>query len=137
MSPDWNRQYRVAVAFSSAATAGDLKQGNVQSPNSVTTSTDVETLLKHVLLWHGGRALECRRFRYWGISTILRNKNALASRKGFWNQNPGDRELDIATLRGAEKRDLLNIECIATEIFCSADLGNPSSFAMWQAKRQN
>ncbi len=57
--------------------------------------------VRHVLMWHDGRALSCKRFRYWALNTLLR-KSVLGPRKAYWKQCPGDAALDINTLT-AEK----------------------------------
>ena len=55
---------------------------------------DLQAWVRHVLMWHDGRALSCKRFRYWALNTLQR-KAALGCRKAFWKQCPGDATLDV------------------------------------------
>ena len=58
------------------------------------------------------------------ISEIQRDLN----KERGWNLNFFD------TLCASERRKILDVNCVAEEIFCSEDATNPSSLAMWTKK---
>ena len=40
--------------------------------NSARKKVDLWDWTQHVLTWHDGRAMSCKRFRYWCLNTLLR-----------------------------------------------------------------
>ena len=63
--------------------------------------------VRHVLLWHDGRGLRCKRFRYWALNTMLR-KEAFDTRRAFFKQTPGAKDLDIEDLQNESTRSLVS-----------------------------